>query len=152
EASGTSELVRRWWLDRATGLLLRTETVVGGTVTSQAGFRDLHVGPEPTFLSHLQPQLALSAAGLAMPNSRALSLQTHGWFCREDLAGLPLLAAHGDSAVAPQRLRLTYGDATQQVTVLQEPGTLPESVPGFVHDPTRDVLVRHGWPTVLAWQ
>src|SRR5699024_3510634 len=138
EASGTAELVRRWWLDRATGLLLRTETLVGGAVTSQAGFHDLHVGPEPTFLSHLQPQLGMSAAGLAMSNSHALSLQTHGWFCREDLAGLPLFAAHGDSMVTPQRLRLTYGDAAQQVTVLQEPGTLPETLPGFIHDPTRD--------------
>lgn len=152
EVSGQAGLDRRWWVDRDTGLLLRTETSIAGTVTAQAGYSQLHVGPEVTFLSHLQPQLGLSAAGAAMTNSHALSLQTHGWFCREDLAGLPLLAAHGDSTVAPQRLRLTYGDAAHQVTVLQEPGTLPETLPGFVRDPNRDVLVRPGWPTIVTWQ
>lgn len=152
ETTGEGDLVRRWWLDRDTGLLLRTESLVAGTVTSQAGYSKLHVGPEATFLSHLQPQLGLSAAGATMTNSHALSLQTHGWFCREDLAGLPLRSAHGDSRVAPQRLRLTYGNATHQVTVLQQPGTLPETLPGFVRDPDRDVLVHPGWPRITTWQ
>jgi len=152
QADGVGEVVRRWWLDETTGVLLRTETRVAGVLVEAAGYTDLDLAASaPEFLSHLEPSLTRLAAE-PMSTSAALSLDQHGWFCRQQVAGLDLVAARGDQQDQPDRLHLTYADAAQQVVVLQQPGSLPEHLPGFVHDPVADVWVRSGWPTVITWQ
>ncbi|HIT74580.1 MAG TPA: hypothetical protein IAA98_03255 [Candidatus Avipropionibacterium avicola] len=147
----TAASQRRWWLDEQTGLLLHTELRVDGTLVEASGFSELRLLEGEAFLSHLQPPLT-SEASASLSTSRALSLHTHGWFCQDRLAGLSLSGARADGSASPTRLTLTYSDTAQQVTVLQQSGTLPKSLPGYVRDPETGVLVRHGMPSVVTWQ
>ncbi|MGD7705811.1 anti-sigma factor family protein [Microlunatus sp. Y2014] len=152
ETTGAHGVTARWWVDAATGLLLHTETATADGVVAAAGFSRLQIQPEPGFIPHLQPQLGVSAATSSLSVSSAMALRTHGWYCNRSLAGLDLLSAHSDSAAAPGLLRLSYGDATQLVTVLQQPGQLSGPPPGFVRSGTDGVWMRPGWPTIMTWQ
>lgn len=153
QAEGAGQVVRRWWVDDSTGVLLRTETRVAGRLTETAGYSSVDLGPDRSgFLSHLAPSLNRTTAAQSLTTSAALSLDQHGWFCRQRVAGLDLVAARGGAGDRPDRLHLTYADATQQVVVLQQPGSLPRTMPGFVRDEAAGVWVRRGWPTVVTWQ
>lgn len=153
EAAGAGDSIRRWWVDEATGVLLRSEVSVAGRVSEAAGYSSVTIDTAAdAFLSHLAPPLNQTSATQSLSTSAALSLGNEGWFCRQRVAGLDLAAARGDSAGRPGRLHLTYADATQQVMVLQRPGVLPSSLPGFVFDPASGTWVRQGWPTVITWQ
>src|SRR5690606_26845603 len=130
EPSASSQ--RRWWVEERTGVLLRTELVVDGELVEASGFTEVSMLDE-AFLSHPQTRTGTQAAAV-LSTSRARSLHSHGWFCPDQVAGLSLIGARSDGAATPTRLSLTYSDAAQQITVLQQPGVLPRTLPGYQRD------------------
>ncbi len=150
ETDPTASTQRRWWVEERTGLLLRTELVVDGELVEASGFTELTMLDE-AFLSHPQTRAGTRTAAV-LSTSRARSLHSHGWFCPDRVAGLSLIGARSDGATAPSRLNLTYSNAAQQITVLQQPGTLPQSLPGYQRDQETGILVRPGMPSVVTWQ
>lgn len=142
---------RRWWVEARTGLLLRTELTVDGDLVEASGFTELTLLDE-AFLSHPQTRSGGARAAAVLSTSRARSLHSHGWFCPDRVAGLTLIGARSDGPNALTPLNLTYSDAAQQITVLQQAGSLPLSLPGYQRDQETGVLVRPGMPSIVTWQ
>lgn len=150
--SGADGVLARWWVDDATGLLLRLETYgPDGALTLAAGYASLGpVGPSPSPVSG-STFLAAPATTASLTVSSAPALSNEGWFCADRVAGLPLVRLRRG---APEHaaLHLVYSDGVQTVSVFEQRGVLPEALPGWQRDEQLPAYVRPGALQLATWQ
>lgn len=152
-AGGPSTVAARWWIDNATGLLLRQETYdASGAVTSSAGFTSLTVTAGPVFMEHLAPRLATTTTTASLTLSSVAQLSTLGWVCPDRVAGLSLVRLRSDVAADPAALHLVYSDGVSSLSVFEQRGALTGPPSGSRWDASLQAYVTSGTPMMATWQ
>jgi sigma-E factor negative regulatory protein RseB len=151
-ASGPADAVAaRFWLDRATGLVLRREVYdARGRVVRASAFVDVTV-------TEAEP-VAGTAAGRAWPDSldgaAVRRMRARGWDCPDALPGpLPLVDARRGGHQG-QIVHLSYADGLASVSVFQQRGHLDrDRLDGYRLDQVggRPVWVRPEVPRRVVW-
>ncbi len=146
-------LAARFWIDDATGLLLRREMYDGGQIVRSSTYVSVDTAAKG-FLSHLPPELAAPVA-TSVSKQFAPTLNDEGWTCPDSLPGdfaltvLHRLDPNGDVVHA------SYSDGLSTVSVFEERGRLDDrSLNDFTTERvgTGDVALREGLPSVAVWQ
>lgn len=144
-------LAARFWIDDATGLLLRRDLYDDGGLVRSSQFTSLRVA-ERSFASHLPP-VPGAPSGTSLSMKFAPSLNDQGWSCPEELIGgyelTNLEQLHGDVVHA------TYGDGLSTVAIYEQRGHLdPRNLHGFITQEMggQPLYVRQGLPTVAVWE
>jgi sigma-E factor negative regulatory protein RseB len=152
-ASRGGVLDARFWIDDATGLLLRREMYDHGTLVRTSGFTFVRVSRDG-FLPHLPPELeAPGATPVSMTSAAALN--DDGWTCPGQLGGAFVLTDLEHVDTAGDVMRATYTDGLSTISLFEERGSLD---PSAVSDLSRTsiggstVYVGYGLPTVAVWQ
>ena len=148
-------LAARFWVDRASGLVLRREVYDPNGVLARAnGFVDLRIDAG-AFLSHLPPMLSTEQTELVTPAAYA-RLTAQGWDCCAPalIAGLGLHDVRRTDGGAA--LHLTYSDGLTSASVFEQRGTLDESaadLEGFAVKRIggTKVHVRYGLSSYAVW-
>lgn len=152
-ASQDGEVCARFWIDEATGLLLRKEMYVDGQLVRWSGYTTLST-TRRAFLEHLPPEMQ-TAPTTKLSRAIAPALNDKGWTCPEwltsdfRLLGLQQMDAGG--AV----MRAEYSDGMSTVSVFEQHGALDTSaLTGFRTDQIdgRVVYLRDGLPMTAVWQ
>jgi sigma-E factor negative regulatory protein RseB len=147
-------VVARFWLDRASGLVLRREVYdPRGRVTRASAFVDVTVSAagEPA-------RPGTGAEGRAWAETlddRALRrMRTYGWDCPDELPGpLPLVDARRGGPDA-EIVHLSYADGIASISVFQQPGDLDrDHLPGYRRQDVAggSVWVRAEVPRRVVW-
>ncbi len=151
--SQDGQVSARFWIDEATGLLLRKEMYVDGRLVRWSGYSSLDTG-SGEFMEHLPPQMQ-TAPTTSLSTSVAAALNDKGWTCPEWLTrDFRLVALHqvdADGGV----MHAEYGDGMSTVSVFEERGSLdPSSLAGFRSATVagRRVHLKDGLPTTVVWQ
>ncbi len=146
------QVAARFWLDAATGLLLRREVLDrSGRTAASLAFRTVTLAGER--VSYLPPLLpAVQSASL---DSRAgASWAARGWPCKDMLGGLTLFDARRVPGAGPQVLHLSYSDGLSTVSVFVQKGRLEADAVAGAHPAQvagQVVLVVPGQPRQLLW-
>lgn len=142
----------RWWVDDASGLLLRQETYDGsGEVALAAEFTELTISDKAMFMEHLAPRLAMSSTPASVEQSQAAALESSGWFCSDRVAGLSLVRMRSDEGPVPQALHQLYSDGIATLSVFQQRGTLAAPPAGSYWDETLQAHLHRGVPSMATW-
>jgi hypothetical protein len=153
EASSAGAVAARWWIDDAAGLLLRQETYdSSGAVTMSYGFTWVSIDSRQEFLEHLPPRLVVPITTTSLTLSSAAELNTQGWWCADELAGLALVRLRSDRGDDPMALHLVYSDGLNTVSVFEQRGRLAGAPAGSEWDPGLGAYVRHGASSLASWQ
>lgn len=155
-----SGLTARFWLDRQTGLLLRTEVRGrGGRLLRVSCFVKLRAGAaaDTTVAERFQP----SAASAPRPWPRLsggdlASLRARGWTLPRRLPdGLTLLEARGGHARGERVVHLLYSDGLFSVSLFVQQGTLAaRRLQGWRRTQVGEccvVYMRHEIPSRAMW-
>lgn len=152
-ASQDGQVSARFWIDTASGLLLRKVMYVDGRMVRWSGYTSFDAAPQ-AFMDHLPPQVQ-TAPATTLSRSTAPALNDKGWTCPEWLAGdFRLTGLHqvdADGGV----MHADYTDGLSTVSVFQERGSLDSSsLAGFQSETVaeRPVYVREGLPMTMVWQ
>ncbi len=152
-ASRGGVLDARFWIDDATGLLLRREMYDRGVLVRSTGFTSLDV-TKGGFFTHLPPELEQpSVSPVSMTSAAALN--DAGWTCPGKLHGSFELSGLEHVDVGGDVMRADYTDGLSTVSLFEQRGSLdPAAVAGFDSMPVgpTTVYVRYGLPTVAVWQ
>ncbi len=142
----------RFWLDDATGLLLRREVMDRSGRTSASLVLSLVQRPEGA-VAYLPP--LLPAVRPASLDSRAVaSWAARGYPCPEQVGGLTLFDVRTVPGTGSGVLHLTYSDGLSTVSVFVQRGRLDgDEVPGARRADVsgQAVLVVAGHPRQLLW-
>lgn len=147
------DLNARFWIDDATGLVLRREQYDGGLVARSSRFTALHV-MDNAFLSHLPPELVAPPA-TKLSTQVALALNDRGWTCPLDLPGDFSLTGLNRLEVGGDVMHAAYSDGLSSVSIFEARGRLDDSgLARFQTQPIQgsDVHLRFGLPTVAVWE
>jgi len=147
--AAAGSLAARFWLDQATGLVLRREVYDrAGRATRASAFVDIVVRRAPA----APPEPAVNAAGALGPGQLA-GLRARGWTCPRTLPGpLTLVDARRDPDSGV--LRLSYADGLSSLSVFQQRGRLDEDKLRGYRTTTiadRTVWVRGELPWRAVW-
>ena len=158
EAAPTSTLAgrsasARWWVDDATGLVLRYETYSSGRSEPvlAAGFQSIRFDGEAGILEHLPPRLAVATTTASRTVSSAAALTDEGWAAPGQLDGLSLIRVRSEEGRGGA-LHLVYSDGVQTVSVFQQRGRLPQTLPGWRYEAALAAHVRLGPANYATWQ
>lgn len=152
EARQAGVLAARWWVDEATGLLLRRDTYDRtGALVQSAGFEQLRVGDE-TGAASTTGRLAISSTTAALTLSSADALATEGWYCSSRLAGLSLVRLRADSSSAPGVVHMVFSDGVSTVSVFEQHGALGGAPTGSRWDSQLQAWTRAGLAPSATWQ
>jgi sigma-E factor negative regulatory protein RseB len=143
-------LAARFWIDKATGLLLQRQLFNpdGKTMVRATVFTSLEVeGSE--FLSHLPPTVPSGVETLGM--DKVDNLRSQGWVCAPELpASLKLYDVHRDTS--NNSLQFSYSDGLFNASLFEQRGALdPAAVDGFRTTDSEGVYVRYGMPSYVVW-
>jgi len=153
QASSTAGVAARWWIDDATGLLLRQETYdASGALTMAYGFTRLSIADQHGFLEHLPPRLVVPLTTTTLTVSTATELSAQGWACPDQLAGLALVRLRSDRAESPTALHLVYSDGVNTVSVFEQQGRIVSAPSGWDWDRSLGAFVQHGASSLASWQ
>jgi len=148
-------LAARFWIDRATGLLLQRQLYTGDglKVVRATVFTELKVGAGSQFMRHLPPMLA-DGAEETVGTEEAGLLRAQGWNCADQLpASLRLYDVLRDDAGGS--VQFVYSDGLFNVSVFEQRGALdPAALTGYKATTTAGgapVYVRHGMPSYAVW-
>lgn len=145
--SGVGAVAGRFWLDTATGLVLRREVYdERGRRLRSSAFVDVQVGA---------PQVPPPAQAGPVRAAPALSVPEQGWQPPRELpGGFQLFDAQVRSHEGGRVLHLAYSDGLSTLSVFSQPGDLPPRLKGFrpqkVHGTA--ALVQGGAPERVVWQ
>ncbi|MBA2445127.1 MAG: hypothetical protein H0V49_07340 [Nocardioidaceae bacterium] len=158
EAIRDGQLAARFWVDQASGLLVRRDVYDGRQLVRSSRFTSLNVTRQAVS-SHSPPRIsAPTANALSMQFSPAL--RDEGWTCPDSLPGGGSLISLRRLEGAQEGVQATYTDGLFTTSVFQQRGTLdPHSVDllaeTFHWTKLRggsSVYLRSGLPTVAVWQ
>lgn len=142
----------RFWIDSATGLLLRKETYDAGQLVRSTSFVSVKT-TRHGFLQHLPPELsAPSATPVSM--STAAALNDEGWSCPQDLAERFVLGSLHQLDTSGDVMHASYSDGLSSIDLFEQRGGLDHSaLRGFVtrHHGVDTTYLRLGLPTVAVW-
>lgn len=147
--AGDGGLAARFWLDQATGLVLRREVYDhAGRPARASAFVDIVVRRAPAALA----ERAVDSAGALGPRELA-ALRARGWTCPRTLPGpLTLVDARRDPDSGV--LRLSYADGLSSLSLFQQRGRLDEDKLQGYRTTTmagRTVWVRRELPWRAVW-
>ncbi|MEQ7124051.1 sigma-E factor regulatory protein RseB domain-containing protein [Actinopolymorpha sp. B11F2] len=146
-------MAAKFWIDEATGLLLRREVFTRhGVITRASGFVTARIGARVT-RSGLPPALASEPADVVPPRSYAV-LADRGWDCcdRRLPGGFGLYDVRTTDAGAT--LHLSYSDGLSGASVFQQRGRLDGSaLDGFaeIRVDRAKIYVRYGLSSYAVW-
>jgi sigma-E factor negative regulatory protein RseB len=154
---GAATPAARFWLDRATGLVLRREVYdARGRITRASAFVEVTVGAAGTGAgrTHLPPARpdawSRSIEGSALP-----AMRRRGWHCPDRLPGsLQLVDARRGGRGRAAIVHLSYSDGLASVSLFEQRGRLDsERLEGFRPQQLggRAVYVRDGVPQRVMW-
>ena len=143
-------LAARFWIDKATGLLLQRQLFAadGTTMVRATVFTELDIeGSE--FLAHLPPMLPSGVEAVGM--GKVDNLRSEGWVCAPELpSALKLYDVHQDTANGS--LQFSYSDGLFNVSLFEQRGALdPAAVAGFTSTDSPGVYLRYGMPSYVVW-
>lgn len=146
-------LAARFWIDRATGLLLQRQLFSsdGKTMVRATVFTDLEIEGSQ-FIGHLPPMAPGSVEPVGLGNIDGLRSQ--GWTCSPTLpASLQLYDVHQDQTT--KSLQFSYSDGLFNVSLFEQRGELdPSAVSGYTATTTAEgarVYQRYGMPSYVVW-
>lgn len=143
-------LAAKFWIDKATGLLLQRQLFSpdGKTMVRATVFTELEIeGSE--FIGHLPPTVPSGVQALGM--GKVDNLRSEGWMCTPELpASLKLYDVHQDTSNGS--LQFSYSDGLFNVSLFEQRGTLdPAAVEGFSSTDSPGVYLRYGMPSYVVW-
>jgi len=150
----TDVLAARFWVDRASGLLLRREQYddSGRTVRASA-FVQVRVGKRAA-PSHLPP-MAEPAAAQTLTATEVTQLQRTGWACPATMADyLTLYDTRRVETASGSALHLSYSDGLSTVSVFQQTGSISaDGLEGYERVQVEEGVryVRSGIPEQVVW-
>jgi hypothetical protein len=143
----------RFWIDRATGLLLRTEVYAAdGRLWRASAFVRVRIHPH-AFMQHLPPVVQVPEA-VALSRGSLPGLRRAGYRCPARLGfGFALTDIDRLSEPTPA-VHMTYTDGLSVISVFEQRGSLAASaVDGYqqvaIHG--QQVYVKYGLPTSILW-
>ncbi|MEU4194701.1 sigma-E factor regulatory protein RseB domain-containing protein [Kribbella sp. NPDC026611] len=143
-------LAARFWIDKATGLLLQRQlfSVDGKTMVRTTVFTELQF-EESEFLPHLPPMQPSGVEPMGL--GKVDNLRSQGWVCAPELpASLKLYDVHQDTSNGS--LQFSYSDGLFNVSLFEQRGALdPAAVAGFSTTDSPGVYVRYGMPSYVVW-
>jgi negative regulator of sigma E activity len=146
-------LAARFWIDKATGLLLQRQlfTVDGRTLVRATAYTKVRVD-ESDFIGHLPPMLTRGVKPVGLGGVE--ELRADGWNCADELpASLRLYDVYSDAAGGS--LQFSYSDGLFTVSLFEQRGVLdPAAVAGYTTTTTPEgsqVYVRYGMPSYAIW-
>jgi Putative zinc-finger/MucB/RseB N-terminal domain len=152
-AAGRNAVQARWWIDNATGLLLWQETYdPSGKVLLASGFTQVSIHGKSDFIAHFAPRLAVTTTTTSLTVSQGEQLISHGWFCPNQLSGLPLVRLRSDLAVDPTAVHLVFGDGVSTLSVFEQRGRLSGPPADSRWDSKLHAYLSVGAPSLATWQ
>ena len=152
-ASHPEVATARFWVDRATGLLLRREVYgPGGSLAGASVFVDVRIEPLDV-LERLPPTLPQPLPETMSVAARA-QVTSAGWTCLSRLPGGFFLTDVQRMTGRPPAVHSAYSDGLSTVSVFQQRGTLDTASLDRFDRVTIDgatVYLRSGLPTYLTW-
>jgi sigma-E factor negative regulatory protein RseB len=143
----------RFWIDRATGLLLGREVLASdGAVVSRSEFVQLALSAASP--QHL-PVTLPAASGRPLGDAAVDRWAADGWPCPRSVGGLSLFDARTLPGAGSDVLHLTYSDGLSTVSLFVQRGRLGAGALAATEAATvagRQVRVRAGQPRELLWQ
>ncbi|MEU0094304.1 transcriptional regulator [Kribbella sp. NPDC006257] len=150
---GDKTLAARFWIDKATGLLLQRQLFSpdGKTMVRATVFTDLEI-EDSEFLGHLPPMAPSGVEAIGM--SKVDSLRSEGWTCAASLpSDLQLYDVHQDTS--SKSLQFSYSDGLFNVSLFEQRGELdPAALVGYTAiktDEGAQVYQRYGMPSYAMW-
>jgi negative regulator of sigma E activity len=150
---GDQTLAARFWIDKATGLLLQRHLfgLDGKSLVRATVYTELEI-ENSEFLSHLPPMAPGSVEAMGL--SEVDNLRKQGWTCSAALpASLQLYDLHQDTAT--KSLQFSYSDGLFNVSLFEQRGELdPAAVAGYTATTTPTgarVYQRYGMPSYAMW-
>jgi len=154
-----------WWIDSATGLVLRQQLYdQTGRLVLAARYTRLVIGPSSPSSSSspsVRNLLAASApaALLTRPTTTATfttasagELSHQGWFCQAELAGMQLVRLRADAPAEPGVLHMVYTDGLSTVSVFERRGRLTDPPSASAWDPTLGAYRSDAMVNTATWQ
>lgn len=146
-------LAARFWIDKATGLLLQRQlfSTDGQTMVRSTVFTDLEI-EDSEFLGHLPPMVPGGVESVGLGSVDGLRLQ--GWTCSAELpADLQLYDVHKDTSNGS--VQFSYSDGLFSVSLFEQRGALdPAAVAGYTSTTTPEgaqIYLRPGMPSYAVW-
>lgn len=157
EARRSGQLAARFWVDEASGLLLRRDLYDGGELEMSSRFTSVNVTHE-AFLSHLPPE-AFPPSAEALSVLGAAALHDEGWTCPATLTGAGALTSLRRLEDVAEGVQATYTDGLATTSLFEQRGSLdPRSVDTVTQGFERvsvggsTAYLSSGFPTVALWQ
>jgi negative regulator of sigma E activity len=143
-------LAARFWIDKATGLLLQRQlfSVDGKTMVRATVFTELEI-EDSEFIAHLPPMAPSGVESIGL--GTVDNLRSEGWVCAPELpASLTLYDVHQDTSNGS--LQFSYSDGLFNISLFEQRGALdPAAVAGFGTTDTPGVYQRYGMPSYVVW-
>ncbi|HYO31724.1 MAG TPA: sigma-E factor regulatory protein RseB domain-containing protein [Nocardioidaceae bacterium] len=152
-ASSDGAVTADFWVDDASGLLLRRDLYEGGQLVRSTRFTQLRL-LDDGFLTHLSPALTVPTATPVATTSAAV-LHDDGWVCPSTLARGFTLTRLEHLDTAGDVMRASYSDGLSSVSLFQQRGRLdPAALTRFSRTTPAhgELFVRFGVPTVAVSQ
>lgn len=152
-ASQHGEVRARFWIDDATGLLLRRTLYVDGRLVRWSGYTSIEMR-HGGFMKHLPPELHAPAA-TALSASVAAVLGDKGWTCPVLLTENYHLSFLRQVEGLGRVVHAEYTDGVSTISVFEERGSLDaSSLSGFSAMRTRGstMYVKQGLPMTAVWE
>lgn len=146
------ELVARFFVDNATGLMVRREIYDSGQLVRSSAFESLRTSARG-FLSHLPPEL-ITPAATAVSTRMAPILHDDGYACPSMLSDAFALTTLDRVDSSGDVIHAVYSDGLSSASVFEQRGQLStDGLRGFrpVDIDGTQVAVREGLPTVAVW-
>jgi sigma-E factor negative regulatory protein RseB len=152
---GSGRPAARFWLDTATGLVLRREVYdEDGRTTRASAFVEIVVGKTSSSQQHL-PRAMAQAWSETVDYSDRAAMTSRGWHCPAELPGaLDLVDARRGGDTDAPILHLSYSDGLATVSLFEQRGRLDaENLEGYRREEAdgRAVYVRDGMPQRVVW-
>jgi hypothetical protein len=146
---GTGRVVKRWWVDRMTGVLLWQESYDADGLSTAVGFTRVTVTP---YAAVAPVRTGSRFLATSVASADAARLTSSGWSCSDELAGLDLLQVSTDTPTDPRSVHAVYGDGARTVSVLQRHGRLTGAPSGASWDASSGAWWHDGAVRWASWQ
>jgi sigma-E factor negative regulatory protein RseB len=152
---GSSQPAARFWLDAATGLVLRREVYdEQGRTTRASAFVEIVIGKPAASSAHLPAAMPRAWSNTVDYSDRA-SMSTQGWHCPDQLPGaLDLVDARRGGGAGAPILHLSYSNGLSAVSLFEQRGRLDAAkLDGYrlQEQDGRAVYVQDGMPQRVVW-
>ena len=152
---GSAQPAARFWLDAATGIVLRREVYdEQGRTTRASAFVEIVIGNTAGTSTHLQPAMP-HAWSTTVDYSDRTAMENKGWHCPDQLPGaLDLVDARRGGGPGAPILHLSYSNGLAAVSLFEQRGRLDAAnLDGYrlQEQGGRAVYVQDGMPQRVVW-